>query len=130
MNNDIPKPLTKAETRKLEQQAAKVGKVAPAYTGVQYGAQIFYHEGQKSGYGALIEPSSHSKYTHLRMFSFKVTGTKCEITSCEYDYVHVSQIEDYLNGDERGVEAEPLQVVKDCIDEFLTSKGIGITQFI
>lgn len=128
--NEENKTVPQAEIEAIEKDSAKIGKAAPAPIGVIYGAQINYHEGQRSGFGALLQPSSHSKHAHLHMFSFKVMGTKCEITSCEYDYIHVSEIEDYLNSDKRGLEAEPLQAVKECIEEYLQGLTIGITQFI
>jgi hypothetical protein len=124
--NDIPKPLTKAETKALEKKAAQVGKNAPKeYTGVQYGAHVEYHEGQKSGYGALLQ-SAHGKCANLWLFSYKVVGSKCSITSCEYILILISEIDEYLQGFKRGEETTPTAEVKDCIEEFLTSKGIGI----
>lgn len=124
------KPLSKAELRKLEKEGEKVGKLAPTYTAVECGAQIKYHEIKRTGYGAILQPSSHNKYFHLNIFSFKVTGTTCEITSCEYGYVHVSEIMDYLQADKRGVKADPTNEIAEAIEDFLASKNIGISKFI
>jgi len=127
---DELKPLTKAELRKLEKDGEKVGKLAPTYTAVECGAQIKYHEIKRTGYGAILQPSEHSKYFHLNMFSFKVTGTTCEITSCEYDYVHVSEITDYLQADKKGVKADSTNEITEAIEWHLATKNIGISKFI
>jgi hypothetical protein len=127
MTNDIPKPISKAETRKLEKDGGKVGKNAPKeYTGVQYGAQVFYHEGQKSGCGAILQPA-HGKCANLWLFSYKLTGSKCDITSCEYKLILISEIDEYLQGFKRGEEVAPTVEIEDCIEEHLASKGIGIS---
>jgi len=124
---DFPKPLSKAEVKALEKKSENIGKVAPQYTSIQCGSDIRYHEAQRIGYGAILQPTTHSKYFHLNMFSFKVTGTKCEILHCEYDYVHATEVNDYLQGAKEGVKALPTQEIMDVIEEYLASKGIGIT---
>jgi len=121
---DEPKELSVAEINELD--SAAIGKVAPTYTAVECGAQIKYHEIKRTGYGAILQPSGHSKYFHLNMFSFKVTGTICEITSCEYDYVHVSEITDYPQADKRGEKADPTTDIEDAIEEYLATLSIGI----
>lgn len=127
----FPKPLTKAETKSLIKAGSKVGQKAPQpYTGVEYGAQIHYHDGQKSGYGALLTPSTHSKWAHLNIFSFILEGNICKFTTCEYDYVHIDTVDEYLQGSQRGVVAQPNEAMCDCVEDYLADKGIGITKFI
>lgn len=124
--NEEPKSLSQAEIAEIEKESAKIGKAAPAQVGVEFGAKINYHELQRSGCGAILQPA-HKKCGHLWLFSYKVTGAKCDITSCEYKLILISEIDEYLQGFKRGEETTPTEEVKDCIDDYLTSKGIGIT---
>ena len=126
MTNEEAKPLSSAEIAEIEKESAKIGKAAPAQVGVEFGAKISYHELQRSGCGAILQPA-HKKCGHLWLFSFKVTGAKCEITSCEYKLILISEIDEYLQGFKRGEEVVPTAEIKDCIEEFLTSKGIGVS---
>lgn len=124
---DEPKPLSKAELRKLEKEGEKVGKAPKEYIGIQYGAEIKFHETKGTGYGAILQPA-HNKCPNLWLFSFKVTGVKCAITSCEYKLILIDEINEYLEGAKQDTKAvQPTQEIKDAIDEYLTSKGIGIS---
>lgn len=126
----FPKPLTKAETKSLIKAGSKVGQKAPQpYTGVEYGLHTQWHEGSKSAACVLVEPLEKG-YSHIYVFSFKVCGNTCDITTSEHDKNHNSIIEDYVLGDKRGKKFEPTELIKECIEDFLASKNIGITNFI
>ena len=124
--NEEPKSLSQAEIAEIEKESAKIGKAAPAQVGVEFGAKINYHELQRSGCGAILQPA-HKKCGHLWLFSFKLTGAKCDITSCEYKLILISEIDEYIQGFKRGAEVVPTEEVKDCIEEHLQRLNIGIT---